>query len=73
MPTSRPVASSTTRTGARPAPRRPAAGMTKSARAAAVIHDNPDMTNAALAALAECDMRTVQRARNGNGNGRNAT
>ena len=55
----------------KPAPRRPAAGMTKSARAAAVIHDNPDMTNAALAALAQCDMRTVQRARNGNG--RNAT
>ena len=51
----------------RPAPRR----TTKQARAAAVIHDNPDMTNAALAALAECDARTVQRARNGNG--RNAT
>lgn len=52
---------------ARPGPaRRPPAEATKFARAAAVIRDNPDMTdNKALARLAGCDVRTVQRARNG--------
>jgi Protein of unknown function (DUF2637) len=45
--------------------RRPAA-LTKQAAAAAVIRDNPGITdNAALAKLAGCDVRTVQRARNG--------
>ena len=38
--------------------------LTKQARAAAVIRDNPAVTsNAALARLAGCDVRTVQRAR----------
>ena len=39
--------------------------MTKQARAAAVIRDNPGLTNAALADLAGCDIRTISRARNG--------
>ena len=38
--------------------------MTKQARAAAVIRDNPGLTNAALADLAGCDIRTISRARN---------
>ena len=46
-------------------PRTPAAALTKQARAAAVIRDNPSRTNEELAALAGCDVRTVQRARNG--------
>lgn len=37
----------------------------KQARAAAVIRDNPGLTNAALAELAGCDARTISRARNG--------
>ena len=48
----------------RPAKRPP--GLTKQARAAAVIRDNPGLTdNKALAGLAGCDVRTIQRARNG--------
>jgi hypothetical protein len=39
--------------------------LTKQARAAAAIRDNPGLTNAALADLAGCDVRTISRARNG--------
>ena len=39
--------------------------MTKQAGAAAVIRDNPGKSNEELAALAGCDIRTIQRARNG--------
>lgn len=49
------------------APRKPAPAPTKQARAAAVIRDNPGLTNAELAGLAGCDIRTISRARNGNG------
>lgn len=48
----------------RPAPAAPAAAMTKQARAAAVIRDNPALTNEELAELAGCKVRTVQRAKN---------
>jgi hypothetical protein len=41
--------------------------MTKLARAAAAIRDNPGLTNAELAGLAGCDVRTISRARNGKG------
>ena len=37
----------------------------KQARAAAVIRDNPGLTNDELAALAGCDIRTIQRVKNG--------
>ena len=47
-------------------PRRPASAMTKQAKAAVVIRDNPGMTNAELAAIAGVDVRTIQRARNSN-------
>jgi hypothetical protein len=46
-------------------PRKRAPAVTKQARAAAVIRDNPGMVNAALAKLAGVDVRTIQRARNG--------
>ena len=39
--------------------------VTKQAGAAAVIRDNPGKSNEELAALAGCDIRTIQRARNG--------
>jgi hypothetical protein len=48
-------------------PRKPAPAATKQARAAAVIRDNPGLANAALAALAGCDIRTISRARNNPG------
>lgn len=48
----------------RPASAAPAAAMTKQARAAAVIRDNPALTNEELAELAGCKVRTVQRAKN---------
>lgn len=48
-----------------PAPRKSAPALTKQARAAAVIRDNPGLANAALAKLAGCDPRTISRARNG--------
>ena len=56
--------------GDKPPPRRPPARKpdpegTKFARAAAVIRDNPGMTNPELAALAGCKVRTIQRARKG--------
>lgn len=54
---------STRKPARKPAPR-PA--MTKQARAAAVIRGNPGLANAALAKLADVDVRTIQRARNGN-------
>lgn len=51
-----------------PAIARPVKGkpspVTKQARAAAVIRDNPGLTNAEYARLADCDPRTVKRARN---------
>ena len=47
--------------------RKPAAALTKQARAAAAIRDNPGLTNAELAKLAGCDVRTISRARNGKG------
>jgi hypothetical protein len=49
----------------KPPPREPAPGMTKQARAAAVIRDNPGKSNDELAALAGCDVRTIQRAKKG--------
>ncbi len=49
----------------RPPPPERRAGLTKQARAAAVIRDNPGLANAALAKLAGCDIRTISRARNG--------
>lgn len=49
----------------KPAPAKRAPAMTKQARAAAVIRDNPGLANAALARLAGVDVRTIQRARNG--------
>ena len=48
-----------------PRSRHPRTAMTKKARAAAAIRDNPGLTNAELAALAGVDVRTIQRARNG--------
>lgn len=47
----------------RPAPAKPSAAMTKQARAADVIRDNPGKSNEELAALAGCKVRTIQRAR----------
>lgn len=44
--------------------RHPREAMTKQARAAIAIRDNPGLTNAALADLAGVDVRTIQRARN---------
>ncbi len=44
--------------------RKQAPAMTKQAKAAVVIRDNPGMTNAELAAIAGVDVRTIQRARN---------
>jgi hypothetical protein len=49
------------------APRKPAAAMTKQARAAAILRDNPGLKNRELEALTDgdIDVRTFQRARNG--------
>jgi hypothetical protein len=49
--------------GSKPAQKTPA--MTKQSQAADVIRDNPGLTNAELAGLAGCDVRTISRARNG--------
>jgi len=49
----------------KPVPRKAVASMTKQARAAIAIRDNPGMKNAELAALVGCDIRTIQHARNG--------
>jgi hypothetical protein len=46
-----------------PVPRKAVAPMTKTARAAVAIRDNPGMKNAELAALVGCDVRTIQHAR----------
>ena len=54
--------------GSNPARKTPVMRMTpttKQAGAAAVIRDNPGKSNEELAALAGCDIRTIQRARNG--------
>jgi predicted GIY-YIG superfamily endonuclease len=53
------------KTGGKPVPGARPAALTKQARAAAVIRDNPSLTNAALAELVGCRPRTIQRARNG--------
>lgn len=47
----------------RPSPPKLPATATKQARAAAVIRDNPALTNEELAAIARCDVRTIQRAK----------
>jgi hypothetical protein len=49
------------------APRKPAPAMTKQARAAAILRDNPGLKNRELEALTggDIDVRTFQRARNG--------
>jgi hypothetical protein len=52
----------------KPVPARRGRPLTKQARAAAVIRDNPGLANAALARLAGCDVRTISRARNGAAN-----
>lgn len=49
----------------KPVPRKRDPAVTKQAKAAAVIRDNPGLTNAALAQLAGVDVRTIQRARSG--------
>lgn len=49
----------------KPAARKDARAATKQARAAAVIRDNPGLKNDELAALAGCDIRTIQRVKNG--------
>jgi hypothetical protein len=50
----------------KPVPAKRPAALTKQDRAAAAIRDNPAVTdNKALAKIAGCDVRTVQRARNG--------
>lgn len=43
------------------APRKPAPAVARPAGVADVIRDNPGLTNAELAALAGCDVRTIQR------------
>lgn len=45
----------------KPAPRKPAPAMAKPPGVADVIRDNPGLTNAELAALAGCKVRTIQR------------
>jgi hypothetical protein len=45
----------------RPAPRKPDPVAAKPSSVADVIRDNPGLTNAELAALAGCDVRTIQR------------
>ena len=61
-----PVMTHASGNGSNPARKAPVARMTpmtKQARAAAVIRDNPGITNDALAGLADCKPRTIQRAR----------
>jgi hypothetical protein len=45
----------------KPAPRKPAPAVAKAPSVADVIRDNPGLTNAELAALAGCKVRTIQR------------
>jgi nitrate reductase NapE component len=52
----------------KPATRKPAPAMTKQASIADVIRDNPGLTNAELAALAGCKVRTIQRHKPKTGN-----
>jgi Protein of unknown function (DUF2637) len=45
----------------KPVPAKPAKALAKAPSVADVIRDNPGLTNAELAALAGCDVRTIQR------------